>query len=116
MKVDSIQAGSTEIAEIISDDIVIKNAQDALDLIVNISCEHIVLHEHNFAKQFFDLSSGLAGEVLLKFTNYRVKLAVVGDFEKYTSKSLQAFIYESNKHGDYLFLPTLDAVIERWKA
>ena len=40
---------------------------------------------------------GIAGEILQKFSNYRVRLAIVGDFTKFTSNSLHEFIYESNK-------------------
>jgi hypothetical protein len=39
----------------------------------------------------------MAGEILQKFTNYRMRLAIVGDFSIFSSKSLQDFIYESNK-------------------
>ena len=48
-------------------------------------------------KDFFDLKNGIAGEILQKFSNYRVSLIIVGDFSKYASKSLNDFIYESNK-------------------
>ncbi len=43
---------------------------------------------------FFDLSTRLAGEILQKFINYHVKIAIIGDFSIYTSKSLKDFIYE----------------------
>ena len=39
----------------------------------------------------------MAGEILQKFSNYRVRLAIVGDFTPYSSKSIKDFIYESNK-------------------
>lgn len=39
----------------------------------------------------------MAGEILQKFSTYQVRLAIIGDFSKYTSKSLTDFIYESNK-------------------
>jgi hypothetical protein len=64
----------------------------------------VILHEKNINPEFFNLSSGLAGEVLQKFTNYRVMLAIVGDFDKYESESLKAFIYESNKGNHINFL------------
>jgi len=50
------------------------------------------------------LTTKLAGEILQKFINYDVKLAIVGDFSVYTSKSLKAFIYECNKGKDIFFL------------
>jgi hypothetical protein len=48
----------------------------------------------------------MAGEILQKFSNYRVKLAIVGDFSKYSSKSLADFIYESNKGKHINFVAT----------
>ena len=60
---------------------------------------------------FFDLKSGIAGEILQKFSNYRIRLAIVGDFSKYTNKSLKDFIYESNKGGQINFVDSqLDAI------
>ncbi|MCI1113670.1 DUF4180 domain-containing protein, partial [Stenotrophomonas maltophilia] len=55
----------------------------------------------------------LAGEILQKFINYRVKIAVVGDFSVYSSQSLKDFIYESNKGNDIFFLPTEQQAIEK---
>jgi hypothetical protein len=37
----------------------------------------LLLNESQLAADFFDLRTGLAGEVLQKFTNYRVRLAIV---------------------------------------
>lgn len=113
-QINLIKSGNTQISEIISDDVIIKTPQDALDLMANVSTNHIVLYEHNFDEEFFDLSTKIAGEILQKFTNYFVKLAIIGDFEKYPSESLKAFIYESNINKSYLFLPTLEEVKKTW--
>ena len=80
----------------------------------SLSSDHIILHEHNFEKDFFDLKTGKLGEILLKFTNYNVKLAIIGDFGKYESKSLKAYIYESNVLRDYLFVNSLEDVKRIW--
>ena len=37
----------------------------------------LLLDERELGANFFDLRTGLAGEVLQKFTNYRVRLAIV---------------------------------------
>lgn len=113
MKIKTLFTGKTEVAYLISPEILIKNAQDALDLIGNISPSHIILSAHNFEKDFFDLKTRKLGEILQKFTNYRVKLAVIGSFEN-ASGALKDFIYESNKHGDYLFISSLSAALSRW--
>jgi hypothetical protein len=58
------------------------------------------------------LKTTLAGDILQKFSNYNVKLAIVGDFSIYTSQSLRDFIYESNKTGRIRFVNTIDEAIE----
>lgn len=106
-----------KIAEIKSGSIEIHDSQDALDLMADCSyignAEKIIIQERNFTPDFFDLKSGIAGEILQKFSNYGVSLAIVGDFSKYTSKSLRDFIYESNKNGRILFVGSENEARER---
>jgi hypothetical protein len=93
-------ADNNIIAEIINDNIVINETQDALDLIGELgsnNCNRIIINEKNLNPDFFDLKTRFAGEMLQKFSNYNVKLVIVGNFSKYSSKSLHDFIYESNK-------------------
>lgn len=114
MKTNTFTINNIKIIEIISDDIIVRTTQDALDIMANNDSDHLVLHEHNFEKDFFDLSTRKLGEILQKFTNYQVKLAIIGDFEKYPSQSLKAFIYESNLRRNYLFLNSLEEVKKIW--
>jgi len=37
----------------------------------------LVIDEKDLSRDFFDLKTGLAGQVLQKFTNYRTRLAVI---------------------------------------
>lgn len=100
MKIETHNINDTKIAEVISDVNIINNIEDGLDLLGNLyyqGFDKIVIHEKNITPDFFDLKNGMAGEILQKFSNYRVRLAIVGNFTKYTSKSLSDFIYESNK-------------------
>lgn len=46
-------------------------------LSAGMSAGGLLLDESQLGADFFDLRSGLAGEVLQKFTNYRVRLAIV---------------------------------------
>lgn len=115
MNTKSIVIGNRKVIEIISDEVIIKNTQDALDLMANTSSDHIILHEYNFEKDFFDLSTQIAGEILQKFTNYYVRLAIIGDFDRYKSKALKDFIFESNKNRDYLFVQSMDEVVRLWQ-
>ncbi len=103
------------IAEIIANDVVIKNVEDGTDLIGNIyyqGFDKVILHEKNITPQFFDLSTKIAGEILQKFSNYRIGLAIVGNFEVYQSKSIKDFIFESNKLGKINFVSSKEEAIK----
>ncbi len=102
--------------EFLSDAVLLREPQDALDIIADTASPYVVLHERNLAADFFDLSTRKLGDLLQKFTNYQVRLAIIGDFAKYPSRALQAFIYESNRHGDYLFVSSIQEAIRIWQA
>ncbi len=116
MEIEIIKNKGIRIAEIISDKIEIKNVQDALDVMADCDYQgarNIIVHKKNLAPGFFDLSTGLAGEVFQKFSNYRVRLAIVGDFSAYKSKSLQDFMYESNIMGRIIFIRSKEEALDR---
>ncbi len=106
--------GERLLAELNTKDQVINNLQDAVDLLGNADYQGarlVIVHKQNLHPDFFKLASGLAGDILQKFSNYRMKLSIVGDFSTFTSKPLKDFIFESNKHGDILFVSTLDEAL-----
>ena len=96
----SHQTDGLTFLEIRSEEQFINNVQDVLDLFGELYGQYydgIILYERNITHDFFDLQTRLAGEILQKFSNYRIRLVIVGDWSKYTSRSLEAFICESNK-------------------
>jgi hypothetical protein len=104
------------IAEIISEDKLFQSAPDGLQLLMDHyyqDFDRIIIHEKNINSAFFDLKTGLAGEILQKFSNYRVRLSIVGDFTGYPGKSIRDFIFESNKQGRITFVDTLEMAKER---
>ena len=63
----------------------------------------LVLSEAELGQNFFDLSSGFAGELMQKFVNYDQKLAiVVEDFSRYSS-SFQDLAREHSDHPNIRF-------------
>ena len=100
-----------------SQDILMHDMQSALDFIATVSfekgCNRIIIHKNAVCEGFFILSSGIAGDILQKFINYRTKLAIIGDYSKYTSKPLHDFIYECNKGNDIFFISNLDEAVEK---
>lgn len=104
-----------KVAEVMTTDIVINNAQEALELLMNCSYEgadKLILHERHLSPAFFDLKTKIAGDILQKFAQYKMPLVVVGDFDKYTSKSLKDFIYESNKTGHIRFVNSKEEALK----
>jgi len=116
MKVEAHLLNNIKIAELIADGTIVRIAQDGLDILGNLMYEGfdgIIMHQKNISSDFFDLKTGIAGEILQKFSTYRVRLAIVGDFSNFTSKSIRDFIYESNKVGHICFVGTLSEAIDK---
>ena len=73
----------------------------------------LVLHEKDLSADFFDLRTGLAGEVLQKFTNYRARLAiVVADAAAYGGR-FSELIYEHRTHKSVRFF-TSEQLARQW--
>ncbi|TXK81833.1 DUF4180 domain-containing protein [Paenibacillus sp. N3.4] len=108
MKITKIIENDVEIAIISSSEMLITDAQSALDLIATVNyesgCNRIILNKSAICEDFFNLTTRLAGEILQKFINYHVKIAIIGDFSEYSSKSFKDFIYECNKGKDIFFM------------
>jgi len=117
MNITKVEANGRNVAVVSSSEILIKDVQTALDLMATVhyetGCDRFILDKSLLSESFFDLKTRLAGDVLQKFINYRAKIAIIGDFSGYSSKSLQDFIYECNKGNDIFFLPTEQQAIEK---
>jgi len=116
MKIDIIKINGNNIAVLRSLGLLIQETHDALDLIAEASylnAHKIIIKENQVTPAFFDLKSGIAGEILQKFSTYNVQLAIIGDFSKYTSKSLRDFMFESNKYGRVNFVSTFEEAKEK---
>lgn len=117
MQVEKIIENDIEIAHIVANDIVISDLQSAVDLMMTVKYEtgikNIAISKNLITDKFFILSSGLAGEILQKFINYQFRIAIYGEYSKYTSKPLKDFIYESNSGHDIFFVESLDKAVEK---
>lgn len=106
-----------KVAIITSAEPVLASVQSALDLMATVQyetgCERIAVEKSAVAEDFFILSTRLAGDVLQKFVNYHVKIAIFGDFSRYTSKPLRDFIYESNLGSSVFFVSSEAEAVER---
>lgn len=94
----------------------IQSSQEALEILINCAyegAEKIIIHADQLMPAFFDLKTGIAGEILQKVSTYQLRLAIVGDFSQYNSKSLRDFIFESNKVGRVNFVASVEEAKER---
>lgn len=97
--------------ELFADGLIFNSIEEATQLIGELyyqGYDNIIWHQSHLPETFFDLSSGMAGEILQKISNFRMKLAIVGDFSKPNSRSLEAFITESNKGKQVRFASSLE--------
>ena len=116
MKIKTHTVNNTKIAEVIAENSIIESIEDGSQLVADIyyqDFDRIVLYEKNITPLFFNLKNGIAGEILQKFSNFRVRLAIIGDFEKYESKSIKDFIFESNKNLQINFVNSLEEGLRR---
>ena len=83
----------------------IDSIRDISDLMANAyynECVGLIVKKEFLPEAFFDLKTKIAGEILQKFSNYNMKMSIIGDFSVYDSKSLHDFIYECN-NGSLIF-------------
>ncbi|WP_097025627.1 DUF4180 domain-containing protein [Clostridium peptidivorans] len=117
MEITIIKENDIGIAIVNSSETLITDVQSSLDFIGTVryetDCDRIILNKSAICEEFFKLKTRLAGEILQKFINYQMKIAIIGDFSMYSSKSLRDFIYESNKGKDIFFLSSEKEAIEK---
>ncbi|WP_315333845.1 DUF4180 domain-containing protein [Porphyromonas endodontalis] len=114
MEIKTHNIDNTKVAEIITDKVILRSTEDGLDLLGNLyyqGFDKIIIHEKNITPKFFDLKTKIAGEILQKFAQYQMPLIIVGDFSKYKSKSLNDFIFESNKSQQINFIKDLSNIL-----
>lgn len=88
----------------------LSSTEDIIDLLGNAFFQgagHIYLHQNNLPDRFLELKSGIAGEILQKFSNYGIRLSITGQFNQIQSKSLHDFIRESNRNGVITFIESI---------
>ena len=88
----------------------LKEAVDAIGTAISQSASLLVVPMENLDPQFFNLRTGMAGEIIQKFVTYRLRLAIVGDFSELTEESapLRDFIYEANQGESVWFVSTIE--------
>jgi hypothetical protein len=95
-----------------------RDAVDLIGLAAGQAAELVVLPAERLDPGFFTLSTRIAGEIVQKFVDYRLRIAIVGDISGHlaASSALRAFVHEADRGGHLWFpadLAELDARLER---
>jgi len=98
----------------------IASTQDALDLIgaAFSGADLVAIPARRLDERFFALRTGLAGEIMQKFVNYRLRLAIVGDISAHVAAStaLRDLVVESNRGTQVWFVADLAELDRRLAA
>ena len=113
-----VTAGSLRYVECVSAGDPIGTEQDALDLVAACGGEgtqFLLLHAETLAEGFYSLRTGIAGKILQKFSNYRIKAALLVTDTKFLKGRFSEFTGEAVKSGNFgVFTSRSDA--EKWLA
>ena len=116
MNFNIIENQSGKYIELVSAKAPIHSEQDALDIIA-IGFENdinlLVIHSETLSDDFFKLRTGVAGKILQKFINYRMKLAIIMENEQLVKGKFKELLAESNKGNDFRVFNNIDEV-ENW--
>ncbi|MFH8636725.1 DUF4180 domain-containing protein [Streptomyces goshikiensis] len=96
----------------------IRGEREVLDLIGNAGCqgaEWVVVPAERFDDAFFRLRTRVAGDIVQKFVQYRLGMAVIGDISRHTeaSSALRDFVRECNRGRQTWFLADVEELRER---
>ncbi|MFD6469166.1 DUF4180 domain-containing protein [Streptomyces goshikiensis] len=96
----------------------IRGEREVLDLIGNAGyqgAEWVVVPAERFDDTFFRLRTRVAGDIVQKFVQYRLGMAVIGDISRHTeaSSALRDFVRECNRGRQTWFLADVEELRER---
>ena len=103
------------VVETIPGSSVLKSEADALELVAACGeylAERLLIYAENLDEDFYDLSTGLAGAVLLKFSTYRLKVAAVIPPERIGSGRFAEFINETNRGNQFRIFNQREQALE----
>jgi hypothetical protein len=109
MTVESHNKPVERIFECSSEGPALSTVRDCVDVMgeaMAVSATLVILPVSRLDPAFFQLRTGLAGEVLQKFVIYRLKVVILGDYAQLASDSipLRDFIRESNRGNSIWFV------------
>jgi PadR family transcriptional regulator AphA len=115
MSVKLVEKKGKRYIELIPGKMRIENEQDAVDIVGlcgSYQTNSVLLGDGILADHFFDLKSGIAGAILQKFINYRVKIAAIISRERIKGR-FGEMVYESQQGSDFRVFPDKESA-EVW--
>ncbi len=116
MNVQTITRNGQAIVECLPDGQQLSSEDDALELVA--ACgenetPRLLLHAENLPADFYRLSTGLAGRLLLKFSNYRLRVAAVLPLELTRQGRFHEMVLETNRGNEFRVFQDREAA-EQW--
>jgi hypothetical protein len=96
----------------------VRGQVDAADLVgeaLGLDAAWVALPVERLPEECFTLSTGVAGEVVQRFANYRLGLAIVGDVAEHVARSeaLRDYVGEANRGRQTWFVASFEELEER---
>ncbi|HEX4003874.1 MAG TPA: DUF4180 domain-containing protein [Candidatus Acidoferrales bacterium] len=87
--------------------------RDAVELVGEAyghEAQWIVIPTERLEDAFFELRTRVAGEIISRLVQYRLRVAIIGDISRHLEESsaLRAFVRESNRGDEVWFLQSID--------
>ncbi len=114
MQYRKVEQNGVQVVECLKD-FCIKTERDALDVIGfcgETLSDRVLLYEHNLGPDFYDLKTGLAGMILLKFNNYRITAAAVLDPQVSKEGRFGEFTWETNRSREFRIFADRSAALD----
>ena len=114
----SYELHGVSVLECVPDGTKLQTYRDTVDLIgktFEIRANLIVIPVECLDDDFFHLRTRIAGEMIQKFVQYRLRLAIVGDISRHLAESsaLRAFVNESNRAKSVWFVHSREELEQR---
>ncbi|WP_257458857.1 DUF4180 domain-containing protein [Archangium lipolyticum] len=92
-----------------------RDATDVIGELFGTDVKMVAIPLERLTPDFLKLRSRLAGEILQKFVNYRLRVAILGDIAAAVeaSDALRDFVRESNRGETIWFVPNLAALEQK---
>ena len=86
-------------------------AVDLVSICGEAGTHNLVIHGEALSPDFFDLKTGLAGVILLKFSNYHLRTALIAHSSAVNQGRFREMVLETNRGNQFrVFLAKEDAV------